>query len=98
MKRYLLLAGLLPGVLLANAIRQDEPAPGRKPTSSVTNVAKPAKERWQNVAKSDEASFRRHVVPLMARSGCSGRECHGSFQGRGGFMLSLGTGGSGDNS
>ncbi len=34
-------------------------------------------------------SFRRHVVPLMSRMGCSGRECHGSFQGRGGFQLSL---------
>ena len=38
---------------------------------------------------SDAASFRRHVVPLMARSGCSGRECHGSFSGQGGFQLSL---------
>ncbi len=36
-----------------------------------------------------EPSFRRHVVPLMSRLGCSGRECHGSFQGRGGFQLSL---------
>ena len=36
-----------------------------------------------------EPSFRRHVVPLMSRMGCSGRECHGSFQGRGGFQLSL---------
>ncbi|MEQ1853951.1 MAG: DUF1549 domain-containing protein, partial [Chthoniobacteraceae bacterium] len=88
MKRFLLLAGLLPGVLLANAIRQGEPVP-KRPAPSVAKIAKPAKERWQNVAKSDEASFRRHVVPLMARSGCSGRECHGSFQGRGGFMLSL---------
>ena len=25
----------------------------------------------------------------MSRAGCSGRECHGSFQGRGGFQLSL---------
>lgn len=34
-------------------------------------------------------SFRRHVVPLLSRAGCSGRECHGSFSGRGGFRLSL---------
>ena len=26
---------------------------------------------------------------MMSRLGCSGRECHGSFQGRGGFQLSL---------
>ena len=40
----------------------------------------------------DEAkspSFRRHVLPLMTRVGCNGRACHGSFQGRGGFTLSL---------
>ena len=33
--------------------------------------------------------FRRHVVPLMGRLGCNGRACHGSFQGQGGFQLSL---------
>src|SRR3954466_10472221 len=36
-----------------------------------------------------EPSFRRHVVPLLARAGCSGRECHGAFSGQGGFQLSL---------
>jgi hypothetical protein len=36
-----------------------------------------------------EPSFRRHVIPLLSRAGCSGRECHGSFSGRGGFQLSL---------
>ena len=42
--------------------------------------------------ETDEAespSFRRHVVPLASKLGCSGRECHGSFQGRGDFQLSL---------
>lgn len=34
-------------------------------------------------------SFRRHVVPLLGKLGCNGRACHGSFQGRGGFRLSL---------
>ncbi len=33
--------------------------------------------------------FQRHVVPLFGRLGCNGRACHGSFQGRGGFRLSL---------
>lgn len=37
----------------------------------------------------DTPSFRRHVIPLLSRAGCSGRECHGSFSGRGGFQLSL---------
>jgi hypothetical protein len=36
-----------------------------------------------------EPSFRRHVVPLLSRAGCSGRECHGAFSGQGGFRLSL---------
>src|SRR5207249_9797313 len=33
--------------------------------------------------------FQRHVVPLLGRLGCNGRACHGSFQGQGGFRLSL---------
>lgn len=33
--------------------------------------------------------FQRHVIPLMGKLGCNGRACHGSFQGRGGFRLSL---------
>src|ERR1041384_2956 len=48
-----------------------------------------ASERFGDPAKSDEPSFRRHVVPLMSRLGCSGRECHGAFSGQGGFRLSL---------
>ena len=39
--------------------------------------------------KAESPSFRRHVVPLASKLGCSGRECHGSFQGRGDFQLSL---------
>jgi hypothetical protein len=34
-------------------------------------------------------NFQRHVVPLMGRLGCNGRTCHGSFQGRGDFKLSM---------
>lgn len=34
-------------------------------------------------------SLQRHVLPLMGRLGCNGRACHGSFQGQGGFRLSL---------
>lgn len=32
---------------------------------------------------------RRHVLSLTGRPGCRGRTCHGSFQGQGGFQLSL---------
>ena len=49
-----------------------------------------AEQRFGGSIKEAEApSFRRHVVPLASKLGCSGRECHGSFQGRGGFQLSL---------
>ena len=40
-------------------------------------------------AADGEPSFRRHVIPLLSRAGCSARECHGSFAGQGGFRLSL---------
>ncbi|GAB4152613.1 MAG: hypothetical protein Tsb009_28590 [Planctomycetaceae bacterium] len=33
--------------------------------------------------------FQRHVIPLLGRLGCNGRSCHGSFQGQGGFRLSM---------
>ena len=48
-----------------------------------------AEQRFTNLSAAEEPSFRRHVVPLISRAGCNGRECHGSFQGRGGFELSL---------
>ena len=90
MKRSFLLIGLLPAVVLANAIRPAEPAAEKSSKSAgAAKIAVPASERWKDISKADDASFRRHVVPLMSRSGCSGRECHGSFQGRGGFQLSL---------
>lgn len=37
----------------------------------------------------EEPDFQKHVVPLLGKLGCNGRACHGSFQGRGGFRLSL---------
>jgi len=40
--------------------------------------------------KVDEVpDFQKHVSPLLGRLGCNGRACHGSFQGQGGFQLSL---------
>ena len=45
--------------------------------------------RFQNSKTKEVPDFQRHIVPLMSRLGCNGRACHGSFQGRGGFQLSL---------
>ena len=44
----------------------------------------PPKEQIQEVP-----DFRQHIVPMLGKLGCNGRACHGSFQGQGGFRLSL---------
>lgn len=49
----------------------------------------PINQRYQDEAVSETPHFQKHVVPLLGRLGCNGRACHGSFQGRGGFQLSL---------
>jgi len=46
-------------------------------------------QRFANAAIAETPDFRQHVVPLMGKLGCNGRACHGSFQGQGGFRLSL---------
>lgn len=48
-----------------------------------------ANVRFGEAATDEVPDFQRHVVPLLGRLGCNGRACHGSFQGRGGFRLSL---------
>ena len=45
--------------------------------------------RYRSADVKESPDFQKHVVPLMSRLGCNGRACHGSFQGRGGFQLSL---------
>ena len=49
----------------------------------------PVTQRYESADVQEEPSFQRHVSPLFGRLGCNGRSCHGSFQGRGGFQLSL---------
>jgi len=46
-------------------------------------------ERFAVATPAEEPDFRRHVLPLVGQLGCNGRACHGSFQGQGGFRLSL---------
>jgi hypothetical protein len=57
--------------------------------SQAGEVLRTPSQRFGDQDGTEKASFRRHVIPLLARAGCSARECHGSFQGRGGFQLSL---------
>ncbi|PQO47784.1 DUF1549 domain-containing protein [Blastopirellula marina] len=59
---------------------------GLKPDSQ---VAPTIVERFTPVDVRETPDFQKHVIPLMSRMGCNGRSCHGSFQGRGGFILSL---------
>jgi len=52
-------------------------------------VRRPIDSRFATSGVTEEPDFRRHIVPLIGKLGCNGRACHGSFQGQGGFRLSL---------
>lgn len=39
--------------------------------------------------KIETVDFERHIMGILGRAGCAGGSCHGSFQGKGGFRLSL---------
>ncbi len=57
-----------------------------------TTVLAPLSERFAAAkpeVDSEAPDFQRHIGPVLGRLGCNGRACHGSFQGRGGFQLSL---------
>ena len=56
---------------------------------SSTGVLQSVEHRFASSETSEVPDFQRHVSPLLGRLGCNGRACHGSFQGRGGFRLSL---------
>ena len=74
----MLLSLLTPSITRAD----DAPLPSiEKRFTPVSADAGPAHEEVPN--------FQKHVSPLMGRLGCNGRACHGSFQGRGDFRLSL---------
>src|SRR6478735_5167367 len=57
--------------------------------SAAAEVIPPVNERFKKDTAEETPNFQRHVIPLMGRLGCNGRACHGSFQGQGGFRLSL---------
>ncbi|MCX7419562.1 MAG: DUF1549 domain-containing protein [Planctomycetia bacterium] len=56
---------------------------------AVDSVTPPASQRFASKEADETPNFQQHVVPLLSRLGCNGRACHGSFQGQGGFRLSL---------
>src|SRR5438067_10796320 len=64
-------------------------AGGRAALASDSEVLAPVSQRFATSDIAEEPNFQKHVSPLFGRLGCNGRSCHGSFQGRGGFRLSL---------
>ena len=79
MRRYALQLALavLAGLAWTGDVRADA-----APTPSID-------QRFSDADVTEVPHFQKHVAPLLGRLGCNGRACHGSFQGRGGFQLSL---------
>ncbi|MEO6809243.1 MAG: DUF1549 and DUF1553 domain-containing protein, partial [Isosphaeraceae bacterium] len=75
------LAAIAASVLLAATV---SPA-----SADADALVRPVSERFAVPEVKEVPDFQRHVLPLMGRLGCNGRACHGSFQGQGGFQLSL---------
>jgi hypothetical protein len=63
--------------------------PAGAATLCAEEIVKPASARFATAESRETPDFQRHIVPLLGRLGCNGRACHGSFQGQGGFRLSL---------
>ena len=59
------------------------------PLQRPSEVVKRIDTRYTKDEVKESPDFRQHVVPLIGKLGCNGRACHGSFQGQGGFRLSL---------
>jgi hypothetical protein len=66
-----------------------KPSPPAAVDADLQKLLAPISSRFAAAESKETPSFRRHVVPLLGKLGCNGRACHGSFQGRGGFRLSL---------
>ena len=60
-----------------------------KDSKAAKTVVAPLSKRFAKADTKAIPDFQKHIVPLLGRLGCNGRACHGSFQGRGGFQLSL---------
>ena len=82
------------GILAGEAVQVVLPpiyqrfAPRALPTSSDKELT-PEELQGSGPVTEEVPDFQRHVSPLLGRLGCNGRACHGSFQGQGGFGLSL---------
>jgi len=86
---WLQMLTILAAAAAARAERIVPPIDERFAAALATAAAEPAGIVAEPAGFLEKPDFRRHVVPLLGRLGCNGRACHGSFQGQGGFMLSL---------
>ena len=77
---------------LASSASANEPVEP-KSKAAKSKVMAPIYERFAAESESpifeETPDFQKHISPLFGRLGCNGRACHGSFQGQGGFQLSL---------
>lgn len=74
--------------LAGEELRSAEPAGHR--AGAVSNAGSDATDAVEAILSNGVTpDFQRHVIPLLGRLGCNGRTCHGSFQGKGGFSLSM---------
>ena len=101
LSRYFAVALLFGGLLSVGFTLSSPPeSRGLLSTELVTKVSRHVENEEQPgvmasvdrrfAKETDEIpDFQRHVGPLLGRLGCNGRSCHGSFQGQGGFQLTL---------
>lgn len=52
-------------------------------------IVSSVRERFSAKQTTETPDFQKHIVPLLGKLGCNSAKCHGSFQGQGGFRLSL---------
>jgi hypothetical protein len=85
----------LPGLFALTMLSASLMAVGPARSSAAADTPPAAVERvridsrYATDKTQESPDFRQHVVPLLGKLGCNGRACHGSFQGQGGFRLSL---------
>ncbi len=58
-------------------------------TATAAGMSASSEVEVVDVSKPVERSFRNHVLPVLAKTGCNSGACHGALAGKGGFKLSL---------
>jgi len=79
------------GAIITDAVVATVDREPQKSNTDQANLKPVLASMIERLAKNtDEVPhLQRHVIPVLGRLGCNSRNCHGSFQGRGGFRLSM---------